>query len=229
MIKRGILFFCALILILSFVSAQNLEQTQKEIEDSANELQEGIDKLRNITDPQQVDIRWQKWKEFILRNKAVSGINEFFIKINVVFVILFGMDWSFSIAMAVAFLFWVFTFISIFVYMKNFQGGALGLLYSLIFIVLLAQINLFEYIGKWADKLIFYKASLLWRTLFLLFIIGVCIGWFSVNRLIAKEIEKKKKKQIEEMDKHSKEVFNKMVNAAIDGASERPLGGNHYG
>lgn len=210
-----VILFC-LVLLVSAVSGQ-LDQTQKDIEKSGEEVQKAVEKARGFTEADYWENIGLQWKEFLLRNKFVSSVNVFFTKINIVFLILFGMNWSLSFNMFFAFLFWVFTLYSIIKYMSSVDKKAIGILYSFIIVILLAQINLFEYIGKWSVALVFYKSSLLWKVLFFLAVIGFFVGFWGLNRSIAKWIKKKREEWEADVEKDAKMTFVQWIKATTGG------------
>lgn len=217
--KNYFLIALIFLFLISFVYAQT-PSTEQEIDKAAEELENKVNTARGFTEAEYWENIGVQWKEFLLRNKAVSSVNSFFTKINIVFIILFGMDWSLSANMFFALFFWVIMFFSINRYMASIDKGGIGFLYSLIIVVLLAQINLFEYVGKWSVALVFYKGSVLWKVLFFLFIIGLFVGFWAFSRSISNFLKKRKEEKEKKKDRKAKETFGKMINAAVEGASK---------
>lgn len=224
-------FFVFAILISSLVFGQEIEKTQEDIDKAAKDLEEGVNKFRDLQKPDTWSFIFAQWKEVLLKNKLISGMDTLFTKINIVFLVLFGMNWGLTLQMFFAFLLWIilFFFLTKYISSVNNQGG-LGILYSLMVVVLLAQINLFEYFGKWSVALILYSDGF-FKTLFayiLIILLLIGLGFFGDK--IIKLAKKKKDKEIDEADKKAKGTFAKIVGAAVEGTySNRSLGGNPYG
>ncbi|MEK6894232.1 MAG: hypothetical protein AABX10_02100 [Nanoarchaeota archaeon] len=206
-----VILFC-LVLLVSAVSGQ-LDQTQKDIEKSGEEVQKAAEKARGFTEADYWENIGLQWKEFLLRNKFVSSVNVFFTKINIVFLILFGMNWSLSFNMFFAFLFWVFTLYSIIKYMSSVDKKAIGILYSFIIVILLAQINLFEYVGKWSVALVFYKSSLLWKVGFFLGVMVLFVFFGVLNKFFSNLLKKRKEGKEKNADKEDRKTFGQWVYA----------------
>lgn len=228
-LKKVFCFFALLLIFSSLVYAQSLDKTQEDIDKAAGDLEDSVNKFRDLQDPDSWSFIFSQWKEFLLKNKLISGVNDFFTNINIVFVIFFGMDWDLSPQMFFAFLFWIFTLFSAINYFSTINKGGIGILYSFIAVVLLAQINLFEYVGKWSVSLIFYKTSIVWRILFFIVLIGLFVCWMLANKSVAnwlkKRREEKEKKELKKSVEDTKDVVTAMGEGA---ASSRPLGGNPY-
>lgn len=210
----------SLIILISAVSGQ-LDETQKDIEETSKDLQDAIDKARGTTQAEYWENIGLQWKEFLLRNKFVSAINTFFTDINIVFLILFGMDWSISFNMFFAFGFWIIVFLSIYNYMKSVDKAGIGIIYSLVIVILLAQINLFEYLGTWSTGLIFYGNSIVWKVLTFIFLTGFCVGFALFHKSIANFLKRRKEEKEKRKEKKTKETFGKMISAAVEGAGSK--------
>jgi hypothetical protein len=222
--KHYKIFFILLVfsMLIGVVHGQSstLEQNQKNIEDSAKNLQESVDKARGFTQEDYWQNIGSQWKEILLKNKLIAGLDSFFTKINLLFIILFGMDWSLSFNMLFAFLFWIFTFFSILKYFSSIGKSNIGLLYSFIGVILLAQINFFEYIGKWSVALVFYKTSILWRSVFFIFLIGLYVVWMLVHKSVADWLKKRKENKKYEGLMNSVQKTERLVTAIGESAAE---------
>lgn len=191
--KRLVLFFALFLLLISFVFAQGLDNTQEEIDKAAKDLEEGVNKFRDLQRPNSWVFIFSQWKETLLKNKFISGVDIFFTKINIVFIILFGMSWDLTPQMFFAFLFWIFTFFAINRYMILVTDGIKSLLYSAIAIIVIAQAGIFKYFGKWMVGMIFYKTSIIYRISFFFVAVIFVVVWFGANLGLAKYIENHKK------------------------------------
>ena len=204
------------VLLVSAVSGQ-LDEAEKKIDETSKNLQESVDKARGFTQADYWENIGLQWKEFLLRNKFVSSANAFFTKINIVFVILFGMNWSLSFNMLFAFLFWIVILYCIYRYTSTISDGWLSFLYSFIALVLLAQINLFEYVGKWSVALVFYKSAFLWKVAFFLGVLVLFVIFGILNKSLSNWFKKRKESKEENIEKEDKKTFGQWVYALTGG------------
>jgi len=222
MLKKNIAFLFFGILLLSLVSSQaSLGETEKSLKEATKSAEESVEKIRGFTEADKWNFIGLQWKEFLLKNKLIAGMDAFFTKINIVFVILFGMDWRFSMQILFAFLFWCFTLFSVNKYIFSVTNNNISLIYSFVPVILLAQINLFEYVGKWSVALVFYKDSILWKTLLFLFIIAIFVVFGLLNSSISKLLKKKKEKKEKGEEKETIKTLSGMIDAAIDAGGSK--------
>ena len=70
-------FLIILILLVSFTFAQ-IDNVEKQIEDAAEGLKGNVTKVRGFTETDKWNFIGAQWKEFLLKNKAVAGVDSFF-------------------------------------------------------------------------------------------------------------------------------------------------------
>ena len=195
--------------ILTSVASAQTGNIGEQIEDSVEGLENNITKIKEFGEKDKWDFIGSRWKEFLLKNKAIVGIDTFFTKINIVFVILFGMDWELSMQMFFAFLFWIFTFFSCINYFSKTKFRQTALIWAFLTVLFLAVINLFEYFGEFGVWLVFYSGSFIWKLFLFVFVIVLIISWFGLNKFIAKRMEKSmKRKKEEKTDVNLKKIDN---------------------
>ena len=101
--KLTICLLFSLILLVFVVSAQ-LGNVENQIEGAVDSIENNITKIKEFTEVSKWDFIGSQWKEFLLKDKTIAGIDAFFTKINIVFVVLFARDWSISLEMLFVFL-----------------------------------------------------------------------------------------------------------------------------
>jgi len=216
------LSFCllfGLILLVCLVSAQ-LGDVEDQVEGVVNNLENNITKLKEFTEKDKWDFIGSQWKEFLLKNKVIAGVDAFFTKINIVFVVLFAHDWTISLEMLFVFLLWIFTLLSLYGYANCFliKSSFQRFLIALGLTIVLAQARLFYFISQGLIKVVLYKPSPWWKSLiFLCVIIGLIVYLF-VNKAISKSLikarEKRDKEIIEEKVKKVEKFQETIVNVA---------------
>ena len=217
--KLTICLLFSLILLVFVVSAQ-LGNVENQIEGAVDSIENNITKIKEFTEVSKWDFIGSKWKEFLLKDKTIAGIDAFFTKINIVFVVLFARDWSISLEMLFVFLLWLFTAISLYGYSNCFliKSGFQRFLIALGLTIVLAQARLFYFISAGLIKVILYKPSPWWRSMsFILIIVGI-VGYFvlnnSISRSLKKAREKRDKELLEEKVKKTEKFQENMVKVA---------------
>jgi len=201
MVKEGFVFvFLFLVLLGSFgVFAAEGDLADQLADDP---IVEGTEELVDFYEEKRWEYLSEQWKELLLKNRAVSGVDRTFRAINPVFVILFGQDYDLSLSLFFVVLIWIFFtlyFHYIFLGFSPFSQGV-SLVIGVILSIVLAQLGFFALIAEWVFKLIFFKTGFWsWIAVFIFFIfyvifIGYCkrICW-KFRRWRAKDKEETKK------------------------------------
>ena len=214
-------YACLILLILSlaFVSAQ-LAGVEDQIEGVVDNLENNITKIKGFTERDKWDFIGSQWKEFLLKNKVIAGVDAFFTKINIVFVVLFAHDWAISLEMLFIFLLWVFTAISLYGYTNCFliKSSFQKFFIALALTIVLAQARLFYFISTGLIKVILFKSSPWWKSLTLVVVLGGLVVYLMVNKSISKSLikarEKRDKELLEEKVKKTEKFQENMVKVA---------------
>jgi len=165
----------------------------------AGSLESNVSKIKEFTEKDKWEFIGAQWKEFLLKNKVIAGADLFFTDINIVFVIFLGMNWSLSLQMLFAVMFFAFTFISLISYSKlKFKNGWNVLLVSLGVTVIIAQARIFSYLSAGAVKIILYKSGAVWSSVMFIVIMGALFAYLILNREISKSLKKAKEKREKE-------------------------------
>jgi hypothetical protein len=167
-----------LVSTLSFISAQNpLDDFAGQIENTSGRIEDTADKAQRLS---REDYKWkvlsERWKEYLLKNPIVSKLDEFFKKGNIVFVILFGRDYSLSLTLIFLIVLWFYFFSQFGKIIGTFSTFSSGtsLVISLGMTIILAQVKFFDWASEMIFKFIFYREGA-WGWLWSLIFIGVVI------------------------------------------------------
>ena len=213
-----LLLFVSSLFFGIFVSAQ-LDGLENQIEGISENLENNVTKLKEFTEKSKWDFIGSQWKEFLLKNKAIAGVDAFFTKINVVFLVLFARDWSISMGMLFAFLLWLFTLFSLYWYASAYDLKSWKIfLLSICGTIALAHIRLFNVLSVIFEKMMFYKATFLWKmSIFILVIVLINVYLF-INKFFSKQIkisrEKAKQQSLEDEVNKSKVFRVNLQNAS---------------
>lgn len=202
------------LLIFSFahVRAEDVTGLEGQIENASktiNNIEENISKIK-------YDYLSGQWKEVFLKNKTIASINSFFTDINIIFVILFGRSWSLSLEMLFSFMLWLFTLLSLTSY-AYFRNGWYKTIFVIAVTILLAQLQIFNYIALIAVKLMFYRSSASWSLITAIFIFVAIFFYLIINKKIAASLKKtreEKRKLLQEEKTKELEAFNKSLRTA---------------
>ncbi|MDP4039309.1 MAG: hypothetical protein Q8P57_01905 [Candidatus Pacearchaeota archaeon] len=197
-------------ILFSFVSAQ-LDGVVEGLEGNVAKAEGGINTAKEFTEKDKYDFLTEQWKELLLKNKVISGVNGFFEKIDIVFLILLGMHWSLSMQMFFAFLIWISMFLVFLKWFSGVQNKWLKVFYVFGANILLAQINFFGYLGNGASKLIFYKDAILLKVLFFFIVVILIVLWWKVNDFIVDILTKRREKKKEESAEFNQKKTEKVV------------------
>ena len=210
MIKRSVLLFCS-ILIFVLLIFNVLAQIPSGLDTEALEndsVVKGVKELERFTQEKRWEYLGEKWKEILLKNKVIFAVDKFFTKINIVFVILFGRDWTFSLGMFLVFLIWFYVLILSyhhfeFVFWENELFRLIG---GFGVTIILAQLGLYNFISQKVMDIAFKDWSLLTKVLVYL---AVLVAFFAVayaNRLADKAMKESKEKEEKHKLKHKVET-----------------------
>lgn len=185
--KKGLLILA--ILILSTISASLISAQQAPGLDNAlgNTSLEDFEK---IADEKQREYLLENWKEIFLKNKAISSIDKFLTKINLVIFALFARDYSFSLEMFFTVIIWFAFLIALEGYADSFiENKGYAFLAALSSTILLAWLQLYNLIAKHTAKLVFSNtASKLFSFFSVLIIIVIICFFIFLNKAIVKKI-----------------------------------------
>ncbi|MBM3206886.1 MAG: hypothetical protein FJZ43_04680 [Candidatus Staskawiczbacteria bacterium] len=184
-----------LLFFISVASAQS--NIEGQIEGAVEGLENNVTKIKEFTEKDKWEFIGLQWKEFLLKNKMIAGIDAFFTKINIVFVVLFARDWSISLEMFFVFMLWVFTLISLYGYFSFFKSNLIRWLSCFAGVIILAQVRVFYYISFGLNKILLYKSSLWWRSLTFIVCTGLIVLYFMINKVISKKLEQIREKNLQ--------------------------------
>ncbi len=207
--KRFFVFLLlAILLLVSFTSAQ-FGGIEDQIDSTSENLENNITKVKEFTDKDKWNFIGSQWKEYLLKNKAIAGVNAFFTKINVVFLILFATSWSLSIEMLFIFLVWLFTLLSIYSYLSFFRNQWIRFGACFLGVIALAQAKIFYFVSHGFYNLIVLKPSGWWRFATFIVCVVLLIVYFRFNQIISKQLEESRKLT----EEHNKDVKLKELDA----------------
>ncbi len=163
-ILSSILLLVLLVSTLSFILAQNpLDGFAQQMDNVTGRVEDTAGKVERLS---REDVKWlelgTRWKETLLKNPYVAKIDSIFQKGNIVFVILFGRDYSLSLTLLFLIMLWFYfwsQFDKIIGTFSTFSSGT-SIVVSLGMTVILAQIKFFDWTSEMIFKLIFYRSGI---------------------------------------------------------------------
>ena len=232
-IRFSVLFVFSLLLI-GFVGAQ-LEDVKEQITDTTESLQNNITKAKEFTEKDKWDFIGSQWKELLLKNKVIAGVDATFTEANVVFVFLFARDYSLSLGMLFVFTFWLFILLILPKFVKFlriplifspkfFEKGLNRFLFSLGGTIILAHTGLFRSLSEAAERAVRYKISFWWRIAIFIAIFAGLFLCLKLGDFISKSLqrsrEESEKEELKERVERGERFTKNMVETAHQVAQE---------
>lgn len=167
--RQIILITLLLCLCLPFVYAEDSAESLEETLETAND---NVDAVRETIS----DNRWllgEEWRETLLNNKIIGAVDAFFHNVDIVFVVLFGRHYDFTLELFFSFLLWLFTII----WMIQAMGGFFDTTWMRIALgcgitVIIAQVQLFNRVSETAFRMLFVQTSALWSAVIFILILA---------------------------------------------------------
>ncbi|MEM4181694.1 MAG: hypothetical protein QXX68_00875 [Candidatus Pacearchaeota archaeon] len=177
--KTAFIFIILFLLVgnLSSVFSANIDDLGKQIESGGKKLEETQKNLERMT---KEDYKWEilskNWREILLKNKGIAFLDGIFKKGNIVFVVLFGKDYSLSLTLLFLIILWFYFWNQFYKILSTFStfGNSTSLIISLGITIILAQIQFFDKISELLFKFIFYRQEI-WGWIWYLISVGVII------------------------------------------------------
>jgi len=163
----------------------------------------------------------KEWKNILMGNPFIKGVDSFFQNINFIFVILFGMEYSLSIALLLTIALWMYIFFlfnRISINMIFSKGVALLISFGLT--ILIAQIGLFSKMVNFIIGIFFGEQPWWVKVIIGLAIFVILAVFFIVMIKFGKQIAANRKKLKEEKDRlklHTGAVAGEELSKAIGG------------
>ncbi len=198
--KKIIILLFLVLFFGGFAEAQlgsQLGDIEQKIESSVEALEENVDELKEFTDESKQKFVGSPWKSLLLENKFFAGINAFFSKINIVFVVLFNYSWEISWTLFFVFCLWLFTLLSVKQYMSFVANEGAQWFLSFVATIALAHVRLYLVVANTLDKILTYKPSYWWRVVIFMSFVIFLIVYFKLNRFLGNRTREQREKEKE--------------------------------
>lgn len=186
--KRVVLLFVGL-LLFSFVSAQAPGGLDPSVLEN-DSIVRGVGKLQEFAEGERWKYLGEEWQGILLKNKVIARFDSAFTKANVVFVILFARDYALSATLFIAFLIWLFTWLSLSGYFLFIENKGYRNLAALAITIALAHLQIFNFLSEGAFKIIFYKPEWWWSLISFILIVVAIFAYLYINKVFAAAIKK---------------------------------------
>ena len=214
--KIYLLLFLLILFQFVFVSAQT-----PQIIDQNDSIVQGVQKLQEFTEEERWNFIGEKWKEQFLKNKFVSDADQFFKKINFVFVFLLAKDYTLSPILFFSFLFWLITFVICKKYFIFLKDEWMQYVASFAFSVALSHMQIFNSLSSLLFRVTLYKPEWWWKTLsYIIIIVGV-LAYYLFLKYFGKIIEAQKKKKKDKQAELDKKELNIITGELRDAAKKK--------
>jgi uncharacterized integral membrane protein len=120
-----------------------------------------------------------------MENSAIQRFDSTMHKLNPLYIVLFARDYSLSLEILLVFMMWLFTLLSIPGYLYFMSRESLRWLVGFVGTVIIAHLQIFNYLTTTAVKLIFYKSEWYWSLILFVVCIAMIAGYLYLNRYIS--------------------------------------------
>jgi hypothetical protein len=207
--KSGVLLISLLILplILQVVIAQEAPPGMPE-QLTPEGAEKTIGELKNKTETKW-DYLGGEWKNMLLKNRYFSAVDSSLSKISVIFFILFGQPYSFSITLLIIIILWLFFFFKFSEILRVYSAFSSGTswLISLALVMIMAQLKILKKITEFLGWLVFVKKGVVWNISMIIIIILAFILIYCSSSILAKYKKKQKEKQEKEQEKRERKIL----------------------
>lgn len=211
--KRSVIFLISLLLFNIALTAIIL--AEEDIPGvpagwSDEKIEQDIERIQQLQNQSRWDYLGKEWRTMALKNPVIAYIDPIFTKFSIVFRILFGVPYSFSIALLFIIILWL-TFalrlgglLSAFEFPRAKTGYYIGFLSATV----LSQIKLWEVLTNWIGRLLYSPENdwlryLLIATFFIIMFLLNLLG-DKLNKALAEKKKKIKEKSAEQTQKQVK-------------------------
>ena len=215
--KIGVLIFLCLLFFAQVVSADILDSIEEKVEgigDTKENIEEGVEKIKET----KWDYLGEKWKTIFLRNKVVSVVDGFFQKINIVFVVLFGENYSLSLTLLFIVILWFYSFFKLSEILTDYStfSSSVATLIGLGFSIIMAQLKFFRVLVESFGWLVFSQEAW-WLRLIIFIVIGfVMIFLYKLSSQVGDSFKKNREKTKEEMEKLEEKINSGIIKSFAD-------------
>ncbi|MDO8467506.1 MAG: hypothetical protein Q7S56_00985 [Nanoarchaeota archaeon] len=212
--KKGffiLLLFLSAIFLLSFANADTASSLNYQINSANNQINNVEGQVNNLTSQNYWNQKWdylgQEWQKILLQNSVIAAADGFFKKINIVFVVLFGIPYEMSLVLLAVFFLWLLLWNWSYKIIKS--SGIIGVgiwpyLVSLLFVIALSQIGFIRGIVLFTGNFVFSQDSAWARTLLIIGIVFVLFLFNYIDGFASKYFRAKKEndeKRLEELNR----------------------------
>ncbi len=222
--KKSLFVFSILFIlaVLSFASAQvNVEQ----VDDISKKVEGSAEKLSDIIEKQKDDKGYltRELTSVFTKNKIVGGIDSFFKKIDIVFVVLFGEHYALlSGKLLIVFILWVWLFFKIgdLISKGTWFSSIVSHLIALASVVILAQARVFSYMANFVLWAIFAKDAW-WFRIIIALVFVIVLGILDyLERMLGRYLDAAKKAKEEAKTQLNQGAIERYAEGLEQGGSE---------
>jgi hypothetical protein len=206
--KRVVFLFVVLALVFLAQFARAVDSGVPEgIEEEAKQITDITDNAQNFIEERRWEYLGEQWRNTLMNVTAIRNVNNALEKMNPVFVFLFARDYVLGLTMFFAFLIWLFTWLSLRNYFIFFQNKNYRALAALGATIVLAHMQVFNYLSEAAFRLMFYRVEWWWSTIVFVLIMAAIAAYFILNRGFAEKFKKSQEEKEKEEQKHQVNRF----------------------
>jgi len=221
--KRNILFCFLLFSLLAFnilgVTAEVAVEGLGDLEENIEDLEEKAEEIENL--PENIETKWDylgnEWKNVLLKNKLVSGLDSFFTQISVIFEVLFGEPYSLSLTLFFIVLLWFYLLFKIKEILGDFGmfSPAISWAMSFVVVMLISRTDGIKSVVGFFGNLIFSQESLGLKWIIFIIIAVIMIFIYKFSSLLGESYKATKEGLEKEEEKRNRGILKAYADAII--------------
>ncbi len=209
-------FVILLVLCLLFT---NLFLVHAVLEDAGEGLEKNVENIENTK--ANIETKWdylgKEWKNILLKNKFVSGLDGFCKKISVVFEVLVAEPYTLSVTFLVVVLLWLYLFLKFAEIVRDYFTVQSGVSYliGLVFTLVLAHIGFIRKITEFLGWIAFKPEAWWARWIIIIILAFILFLIYKVSSLLGKSYKKDVEQLEKEQEKLDRKTLKYLVNFLI--------------
>jgi len=216
--KIGVLIFLCLIFFAQLVYAESLADSLGDkveaVQDAKGNIEGAVDEIKET----KWDYLGEELKGRFLENKFISGIDGFLQKINFVFVVLFGENYSLSLTLFFIIILWFCFFFKLSEILSDYSAFSLPIATAIGFglAIIMAQLKIFRVMVEFFGWFVFSQEAVWWRIIAFVGVVLVLVFLYKLSSQIGKSFKENKEKSREEMEKAEEKINRGIIKSFAD-------------
>lgn len=219
--KKRLLILLLLFLIICFnfvILAQDNIVDVNQFEKNAADVEKNIEKIENYSGRIEKISDWdyisQEWRRYLLQDSWINRINTFLTKFSIVFSVLFGEPYSFSLKLFFIIILWIYLFSKFSEILRDFSSFSSGTSWLIGFAltIIIAQLGAIKKIIQWLSWVILSSEST-WIRVIVACLVVLALG---LTYYFSSKFGKMFKSNREAMEKYKEKTDREVLHDTVE-------------